>query len=447
MPASPIDSAIYGDLLLDKEVGKLFTDSAEVRAMMLVEGALAKVQGNLGIIPETAAKAIHRASLELQIDPAGLASGTGKNGVPVPALVSAFRDLMQAPEHAQYLHFGATSQDIIDTGLALRLRQALGILADYLDRILRNLGDLSLSHADVPMVARTYGQAAVPTTFGAQVATWGAPILRQRERLASVRNETAIVTFGGAAGTTGALAGDGPRVRAALASALGLCDPGSPRHAERDHVASLAGWLTTLAGILGKMGADLILLTQSGIGEVHLQSGGASSTMPQKSNPVAPSLLVGTATQMTALNVAMQQALVHRQQRDGAAWFVEWMSLPQMMVLAANALRHAEALSGSVTPDAGSMAANLVATRGTVFAEALTFALMEAMPRQDASRAVADLCRQAAQSGTTLESLARKAFPERDLSGVFELDLQVGEAPDLARTFAERVKADKSVSK
>jgi 3-carboxy-cis,cis-muconate cycloisomerase len=136
MPASPLDSAIYRDLLGDAEVGRLFTDTAEVRAMLLVEGALAEVQGEMGLIPETAAKAIHRAALELQIDPGALAAETGRNAVPVPALVAAFRAEMKAPEHAQYVHWGATSQDIMDTALMLRLRRVLEIAEARLDAVL-----------------------------------------------------------------------------------------------------------------------------------------------------------------------------------------------------------------------------------------------------------------------------------------------------------------------
>ena len=175
MPARPLDSALYLDLFGDADVGQLFTDTAELRTMMLVEGALAKAQGQLGIIPETSAHAIHRASHELQLDPATLAEATGQNGVAVPGFVAAFREAMNAPEHAQFVHWGATSQDIIDTGLALRLRQSLSILDARLLSLLSRLGEMADAHASTPMMARTWGQAAVPTSFGAVVASWGAP--------------------------------------------------------------------------------------------------------------------------------------------------------------------------------------------------------------------------------------------------------------------------------
>ena len=298
MAASVFDSAIYRDLMGDIEVGALFTDSAEVRAMMIVEGALAKAQGALGVIPEASAAAIHRASLELQIDPGGLAAETGQNAVVVPALVAAFRSAMQAPEHAQWLHFGATSQDIMDTGLVLRLRQFLGILDPRLREAVAALGTLAEAHAEVPMAGRTYGQIATPTSFGAVVAAWGQPLLALLDRLGGLRGRLLWVSLSGAAGTLSAMGPRGPEVRAELAKALGLSDPEASWHSNRQAIAELSGWLTQVAAQLGKIGQDLILMTQSGIGEVALPGSGGSSTMPQKQNPVMPSVLAAIARQM-----------------------------------------------------------------------------------------------------------------------------------------------------
>jgi len=183
MPASPADSALYRGLFSDDETAALFTDSAEIRAMLLVEGTLARVQGQLGLIPETAAAFIDSSAREVQIDPAAMAAETAVNGVPVPALVTAFRKAMEAPDHARYLHWGATSQDIMETGQALRLRRVMALWDARLEALSRALGQLAAAHADLPMAARTYGQVATPTSFGAVVASWGHPILRHRARL------------------------------------------------------------------------------------------------------------------------------------------------------------------------------------------------------------------------------------------------------------------------
>ena len=206
MSVSPFDSAMLRDLFTDREVATLFTDTAELRAMLVVEGMLAKVQGALGVIPSESAAFIHRSSLEVQIDPAGLSEATGQNGVCIPALVAAFRKEMEAPEHAQYAHWGATSQDIIDTGLALRLRQALALIEARGERMAKALARLAESHAETPMVARTYGQTANPTSFGAVAAAWGWPWLAHKERLAALRPRLLAViraTVYVAAGCTG----------------------------------------------------------------------------------------------------------------------------------------------------------------------------------------------------------------------------------------------------
>lgn len=439
MPASALDSAIYRDLLGDTDMARLFTDTAEVRAMLLVEGALAEVQGEMGLIPETAAKAIHRAALELQIDPGALAAETGRNAVPVPALVAAFRAEMKAPEHAQYVHWGATSQDIMDTALMLRLRRVLEIAEARIGATLAHLAALAEAHADLPMAARTYGQVATPTSFGAVAAGWGAPLLDLRADLAALRPRLLVVSLGGAAGTLAAMGPRGTEVRARLADRLGLGDPGRSWHAERDRIAALAGWLARIAGALAKMGEDLTLLSQSGLGEVALGQGGGSSTMPQKVNPVLPALLVALGRQMAGLDAVMQGAVIHRQSRDGAAWITEWLTLPQMCLLAGRALAVAGDLAATLRPLPDRLAAQIDDGLGLIHAEALTFALTATLPRPEAQAAVKALCREAAATGTSLRALAERDHPG-DWSAVFDPARRMGTAPADARAFAARVR-------
>ena len=440
MPASPIDSAIYGKLFGSPETARLFTDSAEVRAMMLVLGALAKVQGQIGLIPQVSGEAIHRASMELQIDPAALADGSATSAVPLPALVTAFRDAMQAPEHAQYVHWGATSQDIIDTALALRLRQSTAILGDQLAGTCSALADLAETHADLPMAGRTWGQVAVPTSFGAIVAEWGRPLLRQRTRFEAVRADVAKVSLSGAAGTLSAMGAEGPRIRSALADALGLADPGASWHSQRDGIALLAGWLTVTTGMLAKMGEDIAFLAASGIGELRLSGTGGSSTMPQKANPVAPNLLIAIGRQTSALNTAIQSALAHRLERDGASWMTEWLSLPQLVQLASRALAGAEELARTLQPNPDAMAQNIDDGSGLIFAEALTFRLARTMPRPEAAAAVREMAMQARRDNGSLKELARQTCPDQDLTGVFDAAAQLGQAPREARDFAAAVR-------
>jgi 3-carboxy-cis,cis-muconate cycloisomerase len=435
MPATPLDSATYSSLLGDAELARLFTDAAEIRAMLLVEGALARAQGEAGTIPETAARAIHRASLEVWIDPAELADGVGQSAVPVPALASAFRAQLP-PEHAAFVHWGATSQDIVDTALVLRLRQAAGIMEDRLIKLAKTLGELAEAHADLPMAARTYGQVAVPTSFGAVVASWASPLLVHLERLAALRPRLLRVSLSGAAGTSSALGSSASEVRWLVAQGLDLADPGGTWHTDRSPMADLAGWLTLVTGSLGKMGLDLTLMTRSGDAVVRLGSSGGSSTMPQKTNPVLPSLLVAIARQVASLNAGMQAAVVHAEQRDATAWFVEWMSLPQMVLLTGRALTAgAQAIEG-LTPDADAMAQQMQSSGGVIFAEALSFALSATMPRPEAQVAVKRLCEEAAATGSRLEDLAVRSHPDGDLAKVFDPREMLGCAPEEARALA-----------
>jgi 3-carboxy-cis,cis-muconate cycloisomerase len=435
MPASPADSALYSRLLGDDEISALFSDTAEVRAMMLVEGTLAKVQGALGLIPPASGDFLHRASFELAVDPAWLAQHVAKDGVPVPALVEGFRRAANAPEHTQWLHWGATSQDICDTAQALRLRRVLTLFDARLGVVLAELAKLASVHADLPMAARTYGQAATPTTFGAVVAQWGRPVKRWRERLGAVTADVALVQLAGASGTLSAMGPRGPEVRAALAAALALHDPGAGWHAERDSIAVLAAWLTGVCIALGKIGEDLILLSQSGIGEVSIAGAGGSSTMPQKQNPVGPSVLVAIARTAVALNSALQGAAMHRQQRDGAAWFTEWLTLPQLTILTGRALTLTTELASRLTPDAAAMSRGLEAGHGLIFAEGLTFALARQMPRPEAQAAVKEMCAEAVRVGTPLLAVAAERFPGTDWAAVVRADM-LGTAPAEARAFA-----------
>lgn len=439
MSISPFDSALYRDLFTDREVATLFTDTAEIRAILVVEGMLAKVQGAMGVIPSESAAFIHRSSLEVQIDPAGLAEATGQNGVCVPALVAAFRKEMEAPEHAQYAHWGATSQDIIDTGLALRLRQALALIEARGDRVAQALARLAETHADTPMVARTYGQTANPTSFGAVAAGWGWPWLAHKERLAALKPRLLVVTLSGAAGTGAALGPKATDTRAALAEALKLTDPGRSVHATRDHVGDLAGWLSLVAGTFGKMGEDLMAMAQSDVGEIRFAGAGESSTMPQKQNPVGASVLVALARHVQALNGAMQGAALHRQQRDGAAWFTEWLSLPAMVMGVAKGLSIAADLAETLEPQVEAMAARLNDPLGLIHAEALSFALAAHMPRPEAQAVVKSACKEAIATGTPLLALMDAAYPDAELAAVTDPARAMGDAPREARAFAKAV--------
>jgi 3-carboxy-cis,cis-muconate cycloisomerase len=440
MAASVFDSPLFAQLFSTGDAGRLFSDTAAIRAMLLVEGALAQAQAAQGIIPEISAQAIQRATMEIQIDPGAIAAATGENGVSVPGLVAAFRAEMNAPEHAQYVHWGATSQDIIDTGLMLRLRQMLLLAQVDLRAIIAALAAQAELHADTPMAARTWGQQAAPTSWGAVVADWGHALCDLEDALPALRVSSLWVSLSGAAGTASALGPQAADTRAALARGLGLHDPARSWHVDRGPILRIADWLVQVTATLARMGGTVVALAGTETAEVTLGAAGASSTMPQKQNPVAASALVALGHQATGLRAALAPATQHLHQRDGAAWFAEWMVLPQIALGTACALRHARTLTAYMAPEPARMAATLEGNLGLIHAEALSFALARTLPRPQAQAAAKALCHAARSSGTQLETLARAAHPDLP-SGLFDAAQALGLAPQDARAFAARARA------
>lgn len=428
---NPLHAGLFGD----PETEALLSPEAELAAMIRVEAALAEVQGRVGLIPAEAGAAIAAACAGLRVAPESLSAAAAKDGVPVPGLVKAMRAAIGG-EAAQYLHWGATSQDIMDTALALRLRDMQDLWERRLAGVTTALARLAGDHADLPMAARTYGQVAVPTSFGAVAAGWGWPLLEHAQALDALRPRLLRVSLSGAAGTLSALGQAGPEVRDALAETLNLGDPGRSWHSDRAGIVALAGWAAGLAASLGKMAEDLLLMTQSGLGLVRIEGAGGSSTMPQKQNPVGPSALAALSRATLGAAAVLQGTGAHRQQRDGAAWFTEWLVLPQVaMGTGAMLLRAAEVLA-RLAPDPAAMAADLNAGHGTIQAEALTFALAETglLPREQAAAQVGALSRRALAEQRDLLGLAAAEWPGTNWRGALD-GRMLGTAPDEARAF------------
>lgn len=400
---------IMEPLLADAEMGAILDDAARARAMVRVERALAAAEGRLGVIPAEAAAAIAAALDGFAPDLDDLARGTAAAGVPVPALLAQLRRRVGGGT-ATWLHWGATSQDIVDTALVLQLEVAVALLAARLDALIAALATLAERHRGTPMVARTRFQQALPTTFGLKVAGWLAPLPRHRVRLRELRPRLLVVQLGGAAGNLAALGARGVAVMAALAAELGLAVPPMPWHSQRDAIAELGSWLVLVTGSLGKLGQDVLLLAQNEVGEVREAEGGGSSTMPQKSNPIRAEALVTLARHNATLVAGLYQAMLHAHERDGAAWQLEWPILPEMLSATAAALAHALELARTLVVDPVAMRRTLEATRGLLLAEAASFALAETMPRAEALALVATACREAVASGRDLlELLAERA--------------------------------------
>ncbi|HIC82478.1 MAG TPA: 3-carboxy-cis,cis-muconate cycloisomerase [Kiloniellaceae bacterium] len=401
MAALPFDSRLYGGLLSDTEIAARLDDAAQLRAMLAFEAALARAEARCGVIPQDAARQITAVADNLTLDPAALAEATARDGIPVPGLVAELRRAVGG-EAASFVHWGATTQDVIDTALVLRLRRVLDLLDERLSRLCSSLAQRARAERGTVMSARTWGQQATPTTLGLKMAGWRAPLQRHRRRLAELRPRLEVLSFGGAAGTLAALRDKGVAVEAALAEELELAVPLLPWHSQRDGLAELAGWLALVTGSLGKIAGDVALLSQSGIGEVSEGAGGGSSTMPQKANPVRSNAVLALARHNAGLAGQMQTAALHALERDGGAWQQEWLVLPQMLLACGAALRQTTLLIEDLRVDAARMAANLDAAKGLVLAEAASFALSAHMPRDEAQALVKVACKEAVASGRHL---------------------------------------------
>ncbi|HKM36510.1 MAG TPA: 3-carboxy-cis,cis-muconate cycloisomerase [Thiopseudomonas sp.] len=390
---SPFDSALYHRLLSDQEAGRYLGDQAQIRAMLEVEAQLALAQADCGLIPQDAALAIAQAAAEIKIDATTLAADTGSAGVPVPALVQVLKQSLPK-EYARWVHFGATSQDIVDTALVLNCRELLKLYESRLSHVIEQLRELASTHRDTIIAGRTRTQQAVPMSFGLKVANWLAPLLRQQARLQELKPRLLKLQLAGAVGTLSAMQDQAVAISAKLATRLNLA-MGHNWHTQRDSVVELANWLALTTGLLGKMGQDWLLLGQTEVGELSFSNGGGSSTMPQKCNPVSAELLVTLARHNAGQIGQMHQAMLHEHERSGSGWTLEWLVLPTMLMATAVALHHSSDALAHIIVNTEKMQSNLALYNGVIYAEAVTFALAESMPRDQASALVKDACLQA----------------------------------------------------
>lgn len=386
MAIHSFESALYGDLFDDAELQPLLSDAGEIGAMITVEKALAQVQGEVGMIPAEAATALADALDRVFIDPGDLRAATARDGVVAPGLVAALRQQVPA-ELGVWLHWGATSQDIADLALVLRLQAILDLFDARLAALIDALATLARTHRETPCLARTRTQIAAPTLFGLRVANWLQPLLRHRQRLAEIRPRLLVVQLGGATGNLSAMGVQGIAVMDALADALGLARA-EPWHGGRDRIVEFGQLLVLISTSLGRLGAEMVSLAQSEIGELSFEGAGGSSTLPQKQNPVIAEVLVALGRAAAGQGSGLPQAAIHATERDGAAWTLEWLTLPPLIATTGAALRLAGEALARLRVDPARMRLNLEATRELVYAEAATFALAAVTDRAQAGSIV-----------------------------------------------------------
>ena len=403
MSINPTDSAVLGTLYGSDAMRAIFDERAWFQHMLDVEAALARVQSRLGIIPAEAGAAITAAARIENLDMAELAASVRNVGYPVVGVV---RGLSRASGAAAgWTHWGATTQDVMDSATALQLRAALELLRADLLRLIAALATQAERHRGTLMAGRTHLQHALPVTFGLKCAAWLLPLPAHVARLDQLRPRALLVQFGGAAGTLASLGADGVAVMDGLAAELGLGAPPAPWHTARDGFAEAVGFLGLLCGSLSKIATDVVLLAQTEVGEAaepYVAGRGGSSTMPQKRNPIASEYVLASARMVQALVPVMQGAMAQDHERATGPWQAELLALPQAFVLAHGALRHTLEIAEGITVDAARMRRNLDATGGLIVAEAVMMGLAPTLGREAAHHAVKHGCDRALAEGVAL---------------------------------------------
>ena len=393
MPVNPADSPILGTLYGSDAMRAVFDETAYFQRMLDVEAALARVQGRMGIIPPEAAETIVAAAKIENLSIDDLAASARNVGYPVVGLVSGLSKA--AGEAGGWTHWGATTQDIMDTATVLQVRTGLDLIETELRAILTALVGQANTHRNTVMAGRTHLQQALPVTFGLKCAIWAMPFLSHLDRLKQLRARVQMVEFAGAAGTLASLGDQGIAIMEALAAELGLSAPLAPWHVCRDALAEAVSLLGLISGTLAKIATDIILLAQTEVGEVaepYVAGRGASSTMPQKRNPIASEYILAASRMVQGLVPVMQGAMAQDHERATGPWQAEALVLPQAFVLTHGALLHTKAIAEGMVVDAGRMRANLNITQGLIVSEAVMMGLAPVMGRGEAHHVVKHAC-------------------------------------------------------
>ncbi|MBV9266906.1 MAG: 3-carboxy-cis,cis-muconate cycloisomerase [Acidobacteriaceae bacterium] len=400
---------LFGWLAVDQ----VFTDATTVQRMLDFEAALAWAEAQAEVIPSSAVEPIAAMCDVRLFDLGAISESAARSGnIAIPLIKELTAKVAASDKKAAgFVHWGATSQDVIDTATILQLRDALKLIETDLGKLCELLCDLAVRHRGTPIAGRTWMQHAVPIVLGLKFAGWADALGRHAIRVAHAREQVLVLQFGGAAGTLASLHTHGLQIARILAEELGLTLPPMPWHTHRDRFAEVATTLGLLTGTLGKIGRDLSLLSQTELSELMEPSGdgrGGSSTMPQKRNPVTAAVLLAAATRVPALVITILAATIQENERGLGGWHAEWETLPELVRLTAGALHHlVETIAGlEIFPDC--MQRNLDTTCGLIFAEAATMALATFMGKSRAHQIVDACAHQALSEGQHLRDVLQR---------------------------------------
>jgi len=414
--AAPEPILLFDPLFATDAMRQVFSDRHRLQRMLDFEAGLARSLVAIGIAPPGASAAIESQCRAELFDMESLARATALSGNVAIPMVTALSELVahSDAQAAAFVHWGATSQDAIDTGLVLQLREALDLVDLDLASLSASLTRLAAAHKSTLVAGRTWLQQGPPVTFGLKVAGWLDAVDRHLERLNHARNQVSVLQFGGAVGTLAALADRGLDIAAALARDLTLELPELPWHSHRDRLAEVATSLGLLVGSLGKIARDISLMSQTEIDEIVEPSGpgrGGSSTMPHKRNPVGSAVILAAALRVPALVSIVLTSMVQEHERGLGGWHAEWETLPEIFRLAAGALARTKEIVAGLEVHPEKMLENVNRTRGLVLAEAVAFALRERLGKERSHKIVEEAARRAAQDGRDFSEVLL-SYPE-----------------------------------
>ena len=412
MASTVFDSALFRDMFGTAEMRDVFSDEALVGRYLEAEAALARAQARVGAVPKEAAVAIDLASRSLKIDYDKLRHETEIVGYPILPLVHQLS--AAAGEAGRFVHWGATTQDIMDTGNVLQIRAALSIVERDLRELRKILADMAKKYRDTPMAGRTHLQQALPITFGYKAAVWLSSIDRHIERIEQARPRVLVGEFSGAAGTLASIGEGGLQMQKLFCEELGLNQPSITWHVARDGITEAVTLLGLITGTLGKIATDVMMMSATEFGELSepfVPGRGASSTMPQKRNPISSELMLAAAKAVRQHVATMLDGMIHDFERATGPWHLEWVSLPESFLLTASSLANAKFMLAGLVVHDRRMRENLDLTHGLIVAEAVMMALAPKLGRQHAHEIVYEACRKAIEGGGQLADILAK-MPE-----------------------------------
>ena len=386
MSSNMIDSVLFGNMFGSKRMRDVFSDENMLQKWLDVEGSLAKAEGTLGIIPKASAEEITRKSKVEFIDMEALGKAIIKANHPIMPVVKALQNACDG-DHGQYVHWGATTQDIMDTGVSLQLKEAVPFIKEGLTSLTQNLIVLAEKHKNTLMAGRTYGQHALPITFGYKVAIWLEETMRQLTRLERVEETLYVGEMFGAVGTLASLEKEGRKVQDMMFAELGLSVPTVAWHVSRDNLTDLAGVLANISGTLDKIVREVIALQKTEIGELlepTKKGAVGSSTMPHKRNPMTSSNISALTKLVRNNAAALLNSAVQEHERDLTGWQVEWQALPEMMIYLDYCLEKTTEIVGRLEVNEERMMINANITKGFLLSEKVMLAVGEKIGRQDA---------------------------------------------------------------